>query len=360
MTTKSKLIGIITVAVAVAGAAYALPRFAARAEQKCNLCHISPNGGGMRNSFGGQYFAQTEMAARKVDFEDIGRFDPMVSNSIAIGADIRTLYHHDEDTEQSTFFQMEGNFYLTAQLDERFSATLNRGLYSGFEAYGLAYLLPWEGYIKAGKFQPAYGWYTDDHTTFVREKMLWRPGSYDTGIEIGLLPQNFSASLGIFNGSSGSFDENKSKAMAARAELRRNVSGIGLGLGGSYYYNRRPAARVDMYGPFYYLKSGALVLTGEIGLLGTDSDHSDGSALAVSQEIAWEIKRGYWIKAQYDFSDPDIDIKSGASVRYGAGLQYFPIGFVEIAPLIRYYDEIDASGNHDGYVVFDGQLHFFF
>ncbi len=360
MASKSYFAGAVIMAVVVVGAAFALPRFAARVEQKCNLCHISPNGGGMRNAFGAQYFAQTEMAAHTVGFEEIGRFDPQISSSLAVGADIRTLYHYNENTEQSTFFQMEGNFYLTAQLDKRFSATLNRGLYSGFEAYGLAYILPWEGYFKAGKFQPAYGWYADDHTIFVREKLLWRPGAYDTGIEFGVLPHNFSASIGVFNGSTGNFDDNKSKAVATRVELRRNIAGAGLGLGGSYYYNRRPTAKVSLYGPFYYLKSGQLVLIGEIGLLGVRSGGSDSLVMALSQELAWEIKRGYWLKAQYDFYDPNMDVKSGSLTRYSAGLHYFPIGFVEIAPLFRYYDEVDARGKHSGYFVYDGQLHFFF
>lgn len=314
----------------------------------------------MRNAYGSQYFSQTELAARKVSFEDIGKFDPMLSNNLSIGADLRTLYYYSDKQDQSTFFQMEGNLYLTAQLEKWFSVSLSKGLYSGFEAYGLAYLLPKEGYIKAGRFQPAYGWYFDDHTAFVREKMLWPPNSYDTGIEIGILPQNVSASLGLFNGSSGSFDENKSKAVATRMEIRRNIAGIGFGLGGSYYYNRKSSSKISMYGPFYYLKTGSVILTAEVGLRSGRRGQSDSLALAISNELAWVPKQGYWIKGQYDFYDEDIDKKTGATARYGLGLHYYPIGFMEIAPIFRYYDEIDRQGNHNGYFSFDGQMHFFF
>jgi hypothetical protein len=119
----------------------AIPRFTARVEQKCGLCHISPNGGGMRNSFGSQFFAQTELAAHKVSFDSLSNFEPMLNKNISVGSDIRTLYHYDDSRQvktgvKSSFFQMEGNLYVNAQLNDYVSATLNKGIYSGFEAYG--------------------------------------------------------------------------------------------------------------------------------------------------------------------------------------------------------------------------------
>jgi hypothetical protein len=105
----------------VASSSFGLPRFTAKVEQKCNLCHVSPAGGGMRNSFGSQYFALTELAAHKTPLEEIERFQPQISEILSLGTDFRTQYIYDESAEMSTFFQMEGNLYVSAQLDSRFS-----------------------------------------------------------------------------------------------------------------------------------------------------------------------------------------------------------------------------------------------
>ena len=345
-----------------AGVALAIPRFTAKVEQKCNLCHISPNGGGMRNCFGGQFFAQTEMAAHSVPFEEIEQFNPMLSDNISLGADLRTLYHFsDSDSgRQSTLFQMEGNFYLNAQFNKRVSALLNKGLYSGFEAFGLAYILPLQGYVKIGKFQPGYGWYFDDHTSFVREKMIWPPNSYDTGIEFGIMPHALSASLGFFNGTTSMLDEGKGKAVAARVEYRRHLGNLGLGIGGSYYLNSRVSGDFNMYGPFYYVNAGKFIYTGEVDWLKNKLGTTDSISFATTHELAYQLRQGIWLRAQYDFFDRNTDHKTGSITRYGFGFQYFPIGFVEIAPLFRYYDESYPGDKHNRYFVYDGQIHFFF
>lgn len=66
-----KSIHVLALGVAItlvfSSLSFSLPRFTAIAEQKCNLCHVSPTGGGMRNEFGSQFFAQTELAAHQTE-----------------------------------------------------------------------------------------------------------------------------------------------------------------------------------------------------------------------------------------------------------------------------------------------------
>ncbi len=338
---------------------FGLPRFTAQSEQKCNLCHVSPAGGGMRTGFGSQFFAMTELAAHETPFEEIDKFQPQISNILSLGMDMRTQYIYDESAEFSTFFQMEGNFYLHAQLDNRFSVTLNKGLYSGFEIFGMGYILPHHGYFRIGKFQPAYGWRFADHTSFVRERMLWPPNSADTGIEFGILPHGISANIGIFNGTGGAFDDGKGKAISSRLEYRRNIGGLGLGVGGSYYMTDGSTGDRTMYGPLYYLKYGNLILQGELDWLDDKPDNSAGiTSFASTQKLAYMAGRGIWLELLYDFYDPDIDLTEGAVARYGLGLDYFPYGYLEFEPMIRYYD--DTSDANNDYILFNAQLHFFF
>jgi hypothetical protein len=348
---------ILAMSLFIYSRADALPRFGAMYEQKCNLCHVSPTGGGMRNAYGSQYFAQTELAVHKIPMEEISKFQPNVSDNITLGVDGRSLYIYDETLEQSSFFQMEGSFYIDAQVTPKFNVSLFRGLYSGFEVFGTGNYLPFQGYIRAGKFQPSYGWRFEDHTSFVRERMLWPPNSYDTGMEIGLYPKGISANIGFFNGAAGQLDNDQGKAVAARLEYRLKLAGIGWGLGGSFWHNDRLTGKISMYGPLYYVKAfhGKLIYLGELDWL--DDNNAGTTMLASTQSLAFKLTQGIWIEGKYDFHDPDIDLKNGATTRYSLNLDYFPIGFLELEPSLRYYKDDLIN---DDYLLFIQQFHFYF
>lgn len=335
----------------------AFPRFAAKVEQKCNLCHVNPTGGGMRNTFGSQYFAQTELAVHTVPLSDIVKFQPNLSDNISMGADLRTLYIYNKTVKQSTFFQMESKLYINAQINDRFSVTLSDNINTAYEVFGMGYYLPYQGYIRAGKFMPSFGWRFADHTSFVKEQMLWPPGYSDTGMEFGLYPFGISANFGLFNGTSSQFDENMGKAFAARFEGRKHIGFLGFGLGASYWRSDRPSGSVEMYGPFNYLNllKGRLIHTGEADWLKDNSTKL--TSFATTQNLAFMIRQGIWLETTYDYKDPDTKLKDGTVTRYGINLDIFPIGFAEFEPSLRFYRDGIA---HDNYTVFVGQFHFFF
>lgn len=338
---------------------FGLPRFSAKVEQKCNLCHVDPTGGDMRNGFGSQYFAFTEMAVHTKPLDQLEDFQPQVSNILSLGMDMRSQYIYDESAETSTFFQMVGNFYVNAQLNKYYSVTLKKGIYNGFEVFGMGYVLPMNGYFRMGKFQPSYGWRFADHTSFVRERMLWPPGSTDTGVEFGIYPKGISANVGFFNGTGAVFDDGKGKAVSSRLEIRKHVGFLGFGAGGSYYFDDGSAGRKTMYGPFYYLNLGKTIYLGEIAWLENKTVDPNGVlSMATTQKLTYLVRRGVWFELLYDFYDPDTDINSGSVSRYGFGFDYFPYGFLEFEPLLRYYDDETLADNK--YVLFNAQLHFFF
>ncbi len=339
----------ITLAILIlASNAFSVPRFAAKYNQKCGLCHVNPTGCGMRDIYGAQYFAQNELPVHKTKPELMAKFN--ISDFLSIGMDARTLYIYEENSDaaiypytppgkQSTFFQMEGNLYINAQIDERLSVYLDKKLYSDFEVFGLGKYLPYDGYFKIGKFQPSYGWRRPDHTSFIRDVLGWFPYYFDTGIEAGIYPTDISANLGIFNGSAGQFDIDKGKAVAARFEYRKPIGLSGFGIGGSYWRNEMEQNTVDMYGPFFYINllKGRLIHLGEFDWRKTK--RTDITQFATTQSLSFLLTQGIWLEGDYDFYDPDIDLASGDVKRYSFHLDYFPIGYVEIQPTIRYYDD---------------------
>jgi hypothetical protein len=189
--------------------------------------------------------------------------------------------------------------------------------------------------------------------------MLWPPNSTDTGVEFGIYPHGVSANVGFYNGSQGTFDDGKGKAVSSRLEVRRNISGVGFGLGGSVFINDRPAGDVNMYGPFYYLNldSGRFIYLGEIDWLDDENPSAAATSFATTHKMSYMLNQGIYVEGQYDFYDPDIDMLSGDISRYGFGLNYFPYGFLEFSPMFRIYNDkiIDED-----YILFNSQIHFFF
>jgi hypothetical protein len=339
--------GIIFV-VLLFSQAYSYPRFAAKYEQKCGLCHVNPTGCGMRNIYGSQFFATGELPAHKIPQDKVIKTN--FTDHFMLGMDARNLYIYNENNnpaiypnvpggKQSTFFQMEADLNLNAQLTDRLSLFFKRDINTVVEVYGLGNYLPAQGYIKVGKFQPSYGWRFQDHTSFVRDPMTWYPFYYDTGIELGIYPDNFSANIGFFNGTSDVADNNRGKAIAGRLEYRLHLNPIGLGIGGSYWRNDFAPNTTDEYGPFYYLKlfNGNLVYLGEIDWLKFKA--TAVKQLATTHNVSLQICQGVWIEGDYDFIDPDTRVKAGTVSRYGLNLDYFPIGYVEIQPTVRYFDD---------------------
>jgi hypothetical protein len=224
----------------------------------------------------------------------------------------------------------------------------------------MGYVLPMSGYFRVGRFQPSYGWRFDDHTSFVREKMLWPAGSTDTGLELGIYPHGLSVNVGFFNGTTGTFDDNKGKMVTGRVQWRHQVSGVGFGVGGSYMLNHYSAGNTRMFGPFGYLDffNGKLIYLGEIDWYEDESMALSPVKEAASHKLSYMLKQGIWLNTTYDFYDPDIDIKTGRTNRYGVGLNYFPYGFLEIQPNIWFYQ--DDFADDDKYIYFNTQVHFFF
>lgn len=156
--------------------ALAVPRYSARYEQGCFLCHVNPTGGGLRALYATQFLVPTEMSMRRYTQEQIADIQPQPSKNLTIGMDFRTI-HHTADLKAvpyDNFLLMQGSVYLAFQVDPRFLAYVERTVSATGEVFGLGYVLPYKGYVKVGRFVPAYGWRFDDHTLFVRQNRCSR------------------------------------------------------------------------------------------------------------------------------------------------------------------------------------------
>ena len=336
----------------------ALPRFAIRMNAKCQNCHIDPNGGGMRNYYGAAMYAKTTLPLRIwSDDSTLSDFTTQLNNFVSFGTDLGTLFYYQQTNDYSSFYQMQGNIYLSVRLASKLLVYFNKGLYHGFEVFGLANVLPANGYIKIGRFTPAYGTKIDDHTVFVRDRTDFQNNRReDTGIEVGISPSIFTWNIGVFNGvKENDFSSGKVRLISTRADAKIQVEDVRFSLGGSAWYNNASAGTFRMFGGFGGVSYAGLTLSTEIDLKNDKAGYGTNELISYL-ELNYLLIDGLDLKFMYDFHDPDTKFKSGSQSRYSLGLEFFPINGLEIRPMYRILKEVPVDDRNNE---FDCLIHFY-
>jgi hypothetical protein len=346
---------LLVVIVHISGA---LPRFGTRTNLKCQNCHIDPNGGGMRNYYGSAMYARETLPvpAWSEDTTMAG-FTPRLNDFVSIGMDMRTLFYYQQQQEHTSFFQMQGNLYICARLANKLLLYFDKELYSGFDVFGIANMFPANGYIKVGRFTPAFGTRIDDHTTFIKTKTVFpNYRREDTGIELGISPTSFTWNMGVFNGESGADPSNGwIRLFTTRAEALFRVADMNFSLGGSVWFNDGKAGNLTMCGGFTGLSYKNTTIHAEADL------KKDNAGLGTQEfisyfEVNYLILDGLDLKLIYDFYDPDVKYITGSESRYSIGAEFFPLPGVELRPMYRLGKKDPGNVRQNE---FDFLVHFF-
>jgi hypothetical protein len=364
----------------------ALPRFASRTGAKCQSCHVNPSGGAMRQAFGVRYGREELPVPTWSEEFQMEDFTNVIANVLGIGADMRTLYYSRGSS--NAFWQMQGDLYVHFRLAKKVSLFLNKGLYSGFEVFGMLQILPANGYVKVGKFLPNYGTKLDDHTVFVRtytgfSPELGRPEL--TGAEAAISPGPITITGGIYNAADGFGSAvGNTKAYLGRIEgMFALTDGINLGIGGNIFGKGSLSSTVmsriasdigvnlavtgagvsnTLMGGFGSFSLHDLTLFGEVDFMKSKVGSTTTNGIIVYAEADYPLVTGVDLKLAYDFYDPDKDVKSGSISRYSAGVEFFPIAGVEVRPVYRFLKTQNrvAGDGDDSWREFHLLFHFYF
>jgi hypothetical protein len=361
-----KLLCVFSLLVLVLADAVALPRFAARTGARCQSCHINPSGGAMRQAWGAEYGREklpVPSWATSFEAED---FTTLLTNVMGVGADFRTLYFYqqrpDSVRDKNAFFQMQGDLYVNFRLAKKVNIFLKKGLYSGFEAFGLLNILPANGHVKVGKFVPAFGTRLDDHTAYIRTVTGFSPETGRpelTGAEVGIAPGRFSIVGGVYNAADGyAGSGGNNKALLGRAEgMFELAQDVYLGIGGNIFTKEsETGVRTSIYGGFGSFSYGILAVVGEVDLLRSAGVGEAVTGIASYVEGSCLVTQGLDLKLGYEFYDPDKDFKSGSQSRISVGCELFPIGGVEVRPMFRFNIEDPSDQRNDELQIL---LHFY-
>lgn len=385
----------IAVGLLLAGTAEATPRYSMAVGQNCNLCHVNPTGGGVRDAYATQYLLPTRLAMQ-LHGEPPAGANPLLGDSgIVIGADLRTMWmNNDKAPLGNNFREMQGSVYLSIPMpDPRFNVYVAQDfgqIDQAVEVWGMGYVLPWSGYVKAGRFVPAFGWKFADHRTFSRRDFLFLP-TYpphsDTGIEVGVYPGAFSIEASVLNGQfQRPFDNNDSVAGAARAAWKGTAGPLELVLGGSWYGNPKALTAfssqtqdLNAFGPFAAFHWNRIIWLGEVDWARReDTPTGTGPAIwgfVTSQELSFRVVQGLDAVATYDLFDPDWDYATGALQRLGFGVDALVYPFLQLAAKLNFFStepgddplpgrglptQLDGEVNGEDFMETQIQIHFFY
>ena len=337
----------ITIVLALAATlpaltARAVPRYSARYEQNCMLCHVNPSGAGMRSAYAVQDLIPKEFAMSPAKPEALKEIDPKIGKHLSIGTDFRELFL--AETANSVlappqgFFPMQGDLYVCFQLDPKYELYYDRGFTSTYEAFGIAHVLPWDGYVKAGRFVPPYGWKFDDHTMYVRDDLGFAPpANSDGGIEVGLSPGSLELQASLVNGNRGStLDNDRRLAVTANASGRLKLGPLATCLGVATYSHPGLTEDFNTAGLFGYLSAWNVTWVAEGDLIRRQPANAAATSGTVSsQELSILLRRGVELLSTYDFYDPDRHLLSGSKARWGVGVSLMPRSFLIGQALFR-------------------------
>ena len=330
----------------------ALPRFAAQTGFRCQSCHVNPAGGGMRNPNGAK-FGREELPvpewSEEAGLEDLTKLLP---SFLGVGADFRAMYMVRQAPDsagsgsrlEDEFWQMQGDIYFNFRIAKKINLYFKKGLYSGFEAYGLLNVLPLRGHVKIGKFVPNYGLRIDDHTAFIRTYTGFSPAGGRpevTGVEAAVVPGPVLISGGIYNAADGfGGTAGSDKAYLGRLEGMFGIaSDAHLGIGANVLHRQDASRSVTLVGGFASFGYGGFTLLGEGDLLRNKYPAGTTTGLVVYAEADYTIIDGVDIQCAYDFYDADKDHKSGSTSRYSVGVGFIPLGGIEVRPIYRIIQE---------------------
>ena len=364
----SLLVALVLACVFPALRAGAVPRYAARYEQNCLLCHLNPSGGGMRSAYAVRDLVPKEIAMSGGSPAMLAELDPKLGKNLSIGADLRQMFFaataNSIHAPPQGFYPMQGDIYLAFQADPKLLLYYDRGFSNTYEAFAVAHFLPWDGYVKAGRFVPPYGWKFDDHTMFVRNDLGFAPpANSDAGVEVGFAPKLAEVQVALLNGNrGGTLDDDRRLAMAGNLSTRFRIGPVS-GLAGVAGYSR-PGFFEDWNtaGVFGYLSTANVTWVGQGDFTRRDPPFGPAVSGAVtSHELTVLLRRGVELKATYDFFDPDRDVRSGSKSRWGAGVTVMPRPYFVAEALYRNTD-IDRGPAFDARDFDEGvfQLHFLY
>ncbi len=364
-----KLASIIFFVIVTSININSLPRFAVKLGDRCIDCHYNPTGGSVR-SLSGWHWGKNNLSMISTRDSEFS-MSPKISDNISLGIDYRTQFLYSQQKNRTDFQSMSGAIYSNLALSKKINIIGKYDFITRiWEGYGVAHILPGDGYIKAGAFTPNFGIRIDDHTAFTRggnfgllfsqgayQGLIYNPFYTEAGVEAGMYGGDFlfaTASVGSNLLSNRTLS--KDPTYTVRFEMTPRVNQFNFLIGGSYAAAKIPQA-VNLYGGFFGFGYDEFSLLAEYDI-GNDIISQDQKSSFLMIETAYGLLTGLDIVLRFDRMDTNFDTAADDISQFIIGVEFQPYSFIEIRPQYRFVnDAANPDLKNDSFVL---QFHFWY
>ena len=319
--------------------AHAFPEMVRYGYVNCNSCHVSLTGGGLLNDYGREIsreklalFKSSDEKSTEQDFA-YGALDGTdFQKYIKAGGDVRSVYYYVDTpttkTAQTIF--MQGDLeaaYVSKRL------TIDGTLGSEQPGYAqnvqfvsrrhyLSYAATDEFSVRAGKYIPAYGINTDNHTALTRDPLQLGPDHESYNLEASYQTENWSV---IATGLFGRFDDQQSVQDRGGAVQGSYSPNEHMKLGANVWYGKQLSQSRTLAGPFAMIGlTNKLYFQTEVDFQFIRAPSIPQNGVETTQKLSYELLEGIWAFGQQEYGKSDYIAQIDATETYGFGFQIFP------------------------------------
>ncbi len=307
----------------------------------CITCHVSPNGGGLITTYGRALSQEVlNTWAKENESLFLGAAIPL-PEALNIGGDFRVVQTWlDTPTFRSgKWIVMQadieaavtvGDFTVLATMGKSHDSEPPKFIdFFMSRRHFVIYHPKEELYIRAGRFQKAFGINLPDHIVSTKKGLGWNYGTETYNIEASWIDNKKDLFITGILGRPDKADLNQEKGVAFRGG--HNVEGthkVGL----SYFYGENRSSNRHLFGPYAILGFRKdLFLLAEVDLQ-NNRPHALSSkwGWANYSKLDYEILQGFHIYFAQDLIKTDFKDGESLSQSWGGGLQFFPRPHFEV------------------------------
>lgn len=347
--------------------AWAEPYFAVREGLACSACHVNKSGGGKRTDLVATH-ANDLLHVPKL-FGPVSRppefFTGDINEYLGLGGNLRTNYtaifqdepgadgevsndkvFHDRlernDFDTDAYIYAEVRLvpgYLSLYVDHDVIDSDAREAFAMVEG-----LLPWNGFVKAGRMFLPYGLQLQDDDAFIRED-TFNFNARETAFEIGFEPEPFTILAAVSDGSGGDRDARFTSTAYALLTDVPLVHSILLGSSFSRV-GSRTGDRI-VYGFFAGTTIEKLTLLGEVDFR---DDAGSGGHFVTYGEANYLLLDWLNVKTAVDYSDNDrvgSTLTDDSKHRVSVGFEPFINRFLQTRIFYRFSNGVRSIADRN-------------
>jgi hypothetical protein len=326
----------------VAKTSYSFPEMVRAGYANCVTCHQSPTGGGLLTPYGRALSGEV-LSSWTSEGEE--RFLYFVSppDWLNLGGDVRALglYQNRAAYQSAQFIFMQADVEAGVNIGP-VSAVATAGIDNDGNAVSRRHYLQFratdELQFRVGKFLPAFGIYTENHSVAINRGIGRDQGTETYNVEAAWIAKDFDVFATGILGRPDNLNLGAETGAALSSSLTiDNRYKMGL----SYYYGTRDIEHRHIVGPF-----GILGFTPHFFLL-VDADLQyfiPTTLLNINPQtgfidyvrLDYEIFQGFHLYVTQELTVQDLTNSAGTlSDAYGIGAQFFPRPHLELNMLFE-------------------------